>query len=76
MTARWTAPEGGATIALLILAASSFARDPPGRPITPEERRHRAFVRPVRTEAPAVKDRRWVRDPIDAYLLGRLEDVG
>src|SRR4051812_28727037 len=34
---------------------------------------HWAFVPPVRPPAPAVKDSKWVRSPIDAFVLARLE---
>ena len=34
---------------------------------------HWAFQPPVRPEIPAVKNRRWVRNPIDRFVLARLE---
>jgi len=37
---------------------------------------HWAFVRPKRPEIPAVKDRSWARNPIDAFILARLEALG
>src|SRR5262249_12892458 len=37
---------------------------------------HWAFL-PVRhTEAPSVRNRNWVRSPIDAFVLARLEEAG
>jgi hypothetical protein len=35
--------------------------------------RHWSFVAPVRPAIPAVKNTRWVRNPIDAFVLARLE---
>src|SRR5687767_301505 len=34
---------------------------------------HWSFVAPERQAVPAVKDRTWVRTPIDAFILARLE---
>lgn len=41
-----------------------------------ERPKHWAYVAPVRTESPAVKKRAWVRNPIDAFVLARLEQAG
>ena len=45
-------------------------------PITEEDRRFWSFRRPVRPAAPAVKQAARVRNPIDAFLLAKLEDKG
>jgi hypothetical protein len=37
---------------------------------------HWAFVKPRPQPAPAVHDRAWVRNPIDAFVLARLEQEG
>jgi hypothetical protein len=37
---------------------------------------HWAFTSPVRSAAPEVKNERWVRTPIDRYILSRLESEG
>jgi Planctomycete cytochrome C len=37
---------------------------------------HWAFEKPVRAPLPAVNDRRWPGNPIDAYVLARLEREG
>ncbi|HXU75282.1 MAG TPA: PSD1 and planctomycete cytochrome C domain-containing protein [Methylomirabilota bacterium] len=34
---------------------------------------HWAFQAPVRPSVPTVKNRRWIRNPIDAFILARLE---
>jgi hypothetical protein len=41
-----------------------------------EEKPHWAFVKPVRHEPPAVRQQAWVRNPIDAFVLARLEREG
>jgi mono/diheme cytochrome c family protein len=37
---------------------------------------HWSFITPVRPQLPAVKDVGWVRNPIDAFILARLEKAG
>jgi uncharacterized protein DUF1549/uncharacterized protein DUF1553/cytochrome c len=39
-------------------------------------KRHWAYVKPVRPAAPRVKNQSWVRNPIDAFILARLEKEG
>ncbi|HXG63654.1 MAG TPA: PSD1 and planctomycete cytochrome C domain-containing protein [Blastocatellia bacterium] len=38
--------------------------------------KHWAYVKPVRPEPPAVKNAAWVRNPIDNFVLARLEKEG
>ena len=37
---------------------------------------HWAFIPPVEPETPAVKDRAWIRNPIDRFVLAKLEASG
>ncbi len=37
---------------------------------------HWAYVTPVRPEPPSVRDKTWTRNPIDAFVLARLEREG
>jgi hypothetical protein len=37
---------------------------------------HWAYMKPVRPTLPAVRNRAWVRNPIDAFVLARLEKEG
>jgi Protein of unknown function (DUF1553)/Protein of unknown function (DUF1549)/Planctomycete cytochrome C len=37
---------------------------------------HWAYVKPLRPKPPAVRDAAWVRSPIDAFVLARLESEG
>jgi hypothetical protein len=38
--------------------------------------KHWAFKAPVRPKVPSVKDKAWVRNPIDSFVLARLEKEG
>jgi hypothetical protein len=67
------------------LAASSLwnplsAGDSQGKPIaepslTAKDRSHWAFQKPRHPAIPGVKDSAWVRTPIDAFVLQRLEQA-
>ncbi|HEX9186945.1 MAG TPA: DUF1549 and DUF1553 domain-containing protein, partial [Vicinamibacteria bacterium] len=37
---------------------------------------HWAYVKPVRPAVPAVRDAAWVRNPVDAFVLARLDEEG
>jgi hypothetical protein len=41
-----------------------------------KERKHWAYVKPARPEVPAVTAAAWVKNPIDAFVLARLEKEG
>ena len=40
------------------------------------KKKHWAFIPPVRPALPAVKNARWVRNPIDRFVLAKLEQEG
>jgi hypothetical protein len=42
----------------------------------PGSKSHWSFIPPRRAEPPAVKNKNWVRNPIDAFVLARLEKMG
>ncbi|HZN10574.1 MAG TPA: DUF1549 domain-containing protein, partial [Blastocatellia bacterium] len=44
-----------------------------GTPITDKDRQFWSFQKPARPAVPAVKNRAWVRNAIDAFVLRRLE---
>jgi mono/diheme cytochrome c family protein len=46
------------------------------KPITDEERAHWSFQPVKRPRLPAVKNAAWLRNPIDAFILARLEAKG
>lgn len=49
---------------------------PQGYVITEKDRQFWSFRKPVRAAIPAVKNRLWVRNEIDAFVLSRLEKEG
>src|SRR4051812_538760 len=63
---------------------------PTGKPLSPQEiqalkqwitagarwEKHWAFVPPRQQDPPSVKDKAWVQNPIDAFILARLELAG
>ncbi len=53
------------------------ATPPPAPPesFSDDQRSHWAYQAPKRPEIPQVKNRGWVRNPIDAFLLSALESV-
>jgi hypothetical protein len=44
--------------------------------ITLQQRAHWAFCKPERPATPQVRDTRWIRNPIDSFILARLEKEG
>jgi mono/diheme cytochrome c family protein len=57
-------------------AAETIPVRQPGYSITEKDRQFWSFVKPLRPAMPAVKNRRWVRNEIDAFVLSRLEKNG
>jgi mono/diheme cytochrome c family protein len=49
---------------------------PVGRGISEEDRAHWSFQKYVRHPLPRVKKQSWVKSPIDAFILSRLESQG
>jgi hypothetical protein len=43
---------------------------------TEQQRKYWAFQKVVKPAVPAVKDAKWVRTPVDAFILARLEEKG
>jgi len=41
--------------------------------VWPDEKKHWAFIKPVRPEVPAVKNKLWPRNEIDHFIAARLE---
>jgi mono/diheme cytochrome c family protein len=70
------APLDASQIALLQSWIAAGAPGPDDRAAEVPARRHWAYVRPVRPEPPAVKRKAWVRNPIDNFVLARLEQEG
>ncbi|MFO0802880.1 MAG: DUF1549 domain-containing protein [Gemmataceae bacterium] len=63
--------------ALLVAAATAAEPEDYSDPaITADERDHWSFKAPVRPAIPAVKQTAWVKSPVDAFLLVKLEAAG
>ena len=55
-------------------ALSARAAEPKIAPLdNPALRKHWAFQTPMRPKLPPVKNTKWVRNPIDQFVLARLE---
>jgi hypothetical protein len=65
---RWLA--GLTALAVAGAAAAAEYVIPPGK------KNHWSWKAPVRPEPPPVRDRGWVRNPIDAFVLAKLEAAG
>jgi hypothetical protein len=72
-------------LTLLGFSAGSASADEPRKqaeaalkekPVTDDDRRHWAFCPPVRPSLPEVQEKAWVRNPIDAFILAKLEAQG
>lgn len=66
-----------ACIIWLACCAPSAAQEPYGRfQFDEADRDHWSFVPVKRPEVPAVRDAAWVKSPIDAFVLARLDEEG
>ncbi|HXD87794.1 MAG TPA: DUF1549 and DUF1553 domain-containing protein [Urbifossiella sp.] len=68
-----------ATLAALALICTLLRGAEPGYddpPITAADRTHWSFKTPLRPKLPTVKNARWIKTPIDAFILARLEAAG
>jgi hypothetical protein len=60
--------DAGVTLGNPVVSAA------PVKKFTDQQRKYWAFQRVVKPMTPVVKDRAWVRSPIDAFILAKLED--
>ncbi|MBX7254947.1 MAG: DUF1553 domain-containing protein [Candidatus Hydrogenedentes bacterium] len=56
-------------------AGATWPDTPPAQDTAPKSD-HWAFKAPIRSNPPAVNDSAWIRNPIDAFILARLEKEG
>jgi hypothetical protein len=63
-------------VGLIPAALSAQSPAPKGKKITSEDRAYWAYRPLTRPEPPRVKNSAWVRNPIDAFVLAKLEDKG
>jgi hypothetical protein len=64
-----------AVLAVLVLACGAWSMTDDHH-FTKEQRNHWAYRKAVKPAIPAVKQRAWVRTPIDAFVLEKLEAKG
>src|SRR5438445_685494 len=69
-----TAPTSVKQAETLAPASPAEATAPAKAEAPPQK--HWAYVKPVRPEPPPVKRKEWVKTPIDAFVLARLEHEG
>ncbi|PYL01358.1 MAG: hypothetical protein DME19_01940 [Verrucomicrobia bacterium] len=62
--------------AAFFICAWGFCPPPAEAAETKDPKNHWAFKPPVRPDVPEVKNRKWVRTPIDHFVLARLEKEG
>jgi hypothetical protein len=70
------APLDESQVALVRAWIDAGAPGPDDRAEEAAAKRHWAYLPPVRPQPPAVKRKRWVQNPIDAFVLARLEKEG
>ena len=62
--------------AALLLCSLSCLLAEGQKEFTPQQRRWWAFQKVVKPQTPSPKDSRWVKNPIDAFILAKLEEKG
>ena len=70
--------QSGALLAVLCLASicSGAESAPAAKTFSAKDREYWAFQPVRRPETPKVRKTSWVRNPIDAFILQKLEDKG
>jgi hypothetical protein len=66
----------GMSVSILVLTAAALSLANGEATATPRGGTHWSFIKPVRPTEPQVKDVGWVRNPIDRFVLTRLEKEG
>jgi len=67
-------PKGGALTSAQVALLTRWVAE--GADWPADAGKHWAFVPPVRPPVPAVKNKSWVRNPIDHFILAKLEERG
>ncbi len=60
-------------LSILFFPHTLSAQPPTETPIEDNDRKHWSFQKPVRPAIPKTADTQWVRNPIDAFILAKLE---
>ena len=58
------------------IAADTIPVREPGYSISDKDRQFWSFIKPARPALPKLKDRRWIRNEVDAFVLSKLEQNG
>ena len=74
MTAKMPTPGLLSLLPLIALVGSVHAAD--GPKIPPAQKNHWAWKSPVRPPLPQLRDRNWARNPIDQFILAKIEAAG
>src|SRR5262249_13986590 len=64
------------TAALVVPVVLVAALRGQGDVFTPKKRDHWAWKKPVRAAVPPVSDAAWCKNPIDAFILAKLQGAG
>src|SRR5262245_21806856 len=64
------------SLLLSLAGAPLYAADVDDPPLTAKQRAHWAFRAPACPTLPPVRDAGWVRTPVDAFILARLDQAG
>src|SRR4051794_7640771 len=65
-----------AATALLLAASVAVAAEPKGGVVTEEAKKYWAYQPVTRPPVPDVTDKNWVKNPIDAFVLAKLDAKG
>ena len=60
----------------VIVCGAEISKDTAKDPFTPQQHKYWAFQHVARPAIPEVRDAQWVRTPVDAFILARLEAKG
>jgi hypothetical protein len=66
----------GFSLLTLALTLPLQAAEPAEPTFSPEQRDHWAFRKPLRPNLPRTSNPGWIRSPVDAFLLARLDQAG
>ncbi|MDB5330593.1 MAG: Protein of unknown function (DUF1553)/Protein of unknown function (DUF1549)/Planctomycete [Phycisphaerales bacterium] len=63
-------------LGISVAGALARAEGTPDKPATNSAKKHWAYQKPVEPPVPSVKDAGWVKNPVDAFILAKLEEKG
>jgi hypothetical protein len=63
-------------LGISVAGALARAEAAPDKPATNSAKKHWAYQKPVEPPVPSVKDAGWVKNPVDGFILAKLEEKG